>query len=188
MYIIGTHLKYMPSTATIHSLWTELQAGEFPRGRNYKRMPNMRSSVVLVKVTLKYTLLGRIWSICQVPRRSISCGRSYTQGNSPRDEIKDDTTSPVVMRFWSKWHWHIHYWVASEVNANYRDDPLAVDGATHRGIPPGTKLKMTLQVQFLCVSGQSDIDIYIIGSPLKYMPTTATIHWLWTELQAGEFP
>jgi hypothetical protein len=47
---------------------------------------------------------------------------------------------------------------------------------------------MSLQEQFLSVYGQSDIDIYIIGSPLIDVSLTVTIRWLWTELQAGEFP
>jgi hypothetical protein len=45
-----------------------------------------------------------------------------------------------------------------------------------------------LQVQFLCVYGQSEVEIYIIGSTLKYIPSTRAIHSLWVELDAGEFP
>jgi hypothetical protein len=50
------------------------------------------------------------------------------------------------------------------------DDPLAMDEATSRGIPSDAKLqlkivkdKCMLQVQFSSDSGQSDIEIYIIG-------------------------
>ena len=178
----------MPSTTTVHWLWTELQTGEFPRGRNCKRIPILRSSAVLVKVTLAYTLLGPIWYLCQVLWRSIGCGRSYIQANSPKDEITNAYQKWDLVRFWSKWHWNIHYWDPSEVYAKYHNDPLAVGGATRRGIPPGTKLKTTLQVQFLSVSSQSDVDVYIIGSSLKYMPSPMTNGWLWTDLQAGEFP
>jgi hypothetical protein len=42
--------------------------------------------------------------------------------------------------------------------------------------------------EILVVSGQSDVEIYTIGSTLKYMPSPMTIRWLWTKLQAGEFP
>jgi hypothetical protein len=142
----------------------------------------------MVKVKLKYTLLDRLWSICHVPWRTVGCRRSYKQGNLPKDESKDDAASPVLVRLWSKWSWNIHYWVDSEVYAKYHDERLPADRATSREIPPRTKLKTVLQVQFLCVYGQSDVEIYIIGSPLKYMPNSTMIHWLRTELDAGEFP
>jgi hypothetical protein len=148
----------------------------------------MCSRSVRVKVMLKYTLSGRLWSMRQAPRQSHVSGRSYKQGNSPKDEIKDDAASPVLVRLWSKWSWNIHYWVDSEVYAKYHDERLPADRATSREIPPRTKLKTVLQVQFLCVYGQSDVEIYIIGSPLKYMPNSTMIHWLRTELDAGEFP
>ena len=92
------------------------------------------------------------------------------------------------MRLWSKWCWNIHYWVDSEVYAKYHDERLAADGATSRGIPFRTKFKTTLQHQFLCVSGQSDVDIYIIVSPLNHMPSPIMIAPPWMELQAREFP
>jgi hypothetical protein len=45
-----------------------------------------------------------------------------------------------------------------------------------------------LRVQYLCGSGQSNFEIYVIGSTLKYVPTPMTSGWLRMELQAREFP
>ena len=149
----------------------------------------------MVKVTLKYTLLGRLCSICQVPWRTVACRQSYKQGNFPKDEIKDDATSQVLVRLWSKWCWNIHYWVDSEVYAKYHDDRMSVDGVTSRGIPSDAKFHLQtlkhnclLPGQFLHVSGQTEFQIYIIWSPLKYVPSTMTNGWLPRELQAGKFP
>jgi hypothetical protein len=74
------------------------------------------------------------------------------------------------------------------VYAKSHDDPLAADGATSTGIPPRTKLKTHTEHEMQHASGQSDIEIYIFGMHLKYIPSTTTIHWLWAELDAGEFP
>ena len=63
-----------------------------------------------------------------------------------------------------------------------------MDGATSRGIPSEAKLEMDDEHDILHVYGQSDVEIYIIGSTLKYMPSTMTIARPWMELQAGEFP
>ena len=178
----------MPSTMTNGWLRTELQAGEFPQMRNYEHIPKLRSCTFMVKVTLKYTLLGRLWSMRQAPWQSQVRGRSYKHGNSLRCEIRNTRRSWDRGRLGSKWRWNIHYWVASEAYAKYHDDRLATDRDIHSGIPPRTKLKTMLQAQFLHVSGQSDVEIYIIGPPLKYMPSAMTIGWLWMELQPGEFP
>ena len=45
-----------------------------------------------------------------------------------------------------------------------------------------------LEVQFSMVSGQSDVEIYIIWLPPKYMPSTMTIGWLPTEIYVRESP
>ena len=95
---------------------------------------------------------------------------------------------PVPVRFWSNQVSNIRYCVASETFATYHDERLAADGATSRGIPPRTKLESYDEHEILPVSGQSDIEIYILGSLLKYMPSTMTIARPWMELQAGEFP
>jgi hypothetical protein len=142
----------------------------------------------MVKVTLKYTLLGRLWSRCNVPPKSIGCGRSYMQRNSPKDEITNACRTWDLVRLWSKWHWHIGYWVASEVNAKFHDERLAMHGDIWRGIPSDAKWRTYPEGEILHVFGQGDIDVYIIGWPLKYMPTPMTIRWLWTELRGGEFP
>jgi hypothetical protein len=57
IYIIGSPLEYRSSPITIRWLWTKLQPGEFPQIRNYKRTTKLRSRSVMVKVTLKYTLV-----------------------------------------------------------------------------------------------------------------------------------
>ena len=92
------------------------------------------------------------------------------------------------MRSWSKWRWNIPYWVTSEVYAKSHDDPFATDGATDRGIPSDAKLGTQDEHEIQVGYAQSDVDIYIIGPPLKYMPSAMTIRWLWTEPQPGEFP
>jgi hypothetical protein len=74
------------------------------------------------------------------------------------------------------------------VFAKSHDERLAVDGAVSWGIPSDAKLKTTLEVQFLSVSGQSEVEIYIIGSTLKHMPSTMTIAHPSMEIYAGEFP
>ena len=155
----------------------------------------MRCSAVLVKVTLKYTWLGRLRSMRQAPRQSHVSGRSYKQGNSPKGEIRIVRRTCVLGRLRSKWCLNIHYWDTSEVYAKSHGDPLAMDGAIGRGIPYDAKLQLKivkhhclLQVQLSCVYGQSDVEIYLIGSPLKFMPSPMTIRWLRTELQTGEFP
>ena len=109
IYMIGSPLKYAPSPATIARPWTELQAVQFPQGRSYNRTTNMCSRSVSVKVMLKYTLLGHLWSICQVPRQSHVSGRSYKHWNSLRCEIRIARRTWDLARFWSKWHWNIHY-------------------------------------------------------------------------------
>ena len=141
IYIIGSPLKYVPSLATIAHPLTELHIGEFPQMRNYKWATKVRSRLVTVKVMLKYTLLGRLWSVCQVLWRTVGCGRSYKQGNSLRWEITNISRSWDPARLWSKWHWNIHYWVASEVCAKPRDNRKFVDGATSTGIPSDAKLE-----------------------------------------------
>ena len=149
----------------------------------------------MLKVTLKYTLLGRLWSICQVQWPSHIRRWRYMQGNSLRCEIKkkDSYTelcarSAVLVRFWSKWHWNMHYFVTSEVYAKDYDDRLAADGATCRGISSDATLESHNEGEILDIYGQSNIEIYIIGSLLKYAPNPATIARPWTELQAGQFP
>jgi len=42
--------------------------------------------------------------------------------------------------------------------------------------------------EILVVSGQSDVEIYTIGSTLKYMSSTMTIAHPSMEIYAGEFP
>ena len=163
IYVIGSPLKYMPSPMTIRWTWTELQTREFPRGRNYKRTTNMSSRLVMVKVTTRYTLLGHLWSICQVPWRSHLPGRRYKQGNFLRCEIRNGRRTWVLGRLWSKWHRHIHYWFASEVYANSHDDPLAACRPTARGIPSDATTRANPEAEILHVSRQSDIEIYIIG-------------------------
>ena len=103
IYMIGSPLKYAPSPATIARPWTELQAVQFPQGRSYNRTTNVRSRSVRVKVTLKYTLLRRLWSICQVPWRSVSYGWSYKQGNFLRCAITNARRSWDPGRLGSKW-------------------------------------------------------------------------------------
>ena len=185
----------MPSRMTIRWLRTELQAAESPQMWNYKRTTNMSSRSVVVKVMLKYMLVCQLWSICQVPWRSVGCKRSYSQGNSLRCEIRNAWRTWVLDRLWSKWHRHIHYCVTSEVYDNSHDERLAMHGATSRGIPSDAKFQLKivkhncmLQVQFLSVSGQTEFQIYIIGSTLNYMRSPMTIARTWMELQAGEFP
>jgi hypothetical protein len=47
---------------------------------------------------------------------------------------------------------------------------------------------VALQAEILCVSAPSNIDIYIIESPLNCVPTAVTNGWLWMDLDSGEFP
>ena len=178
----------MTTPMMIRWLWTKLRPGEFPKIRNYERVPKLRSCMFLVIVTSTYTLLRYLWSMCQLLWWSVSCGQSYKQGNSLRCEIENARRTWVLGRFWSKWHWNMHYWVASEVYANSHDEQLAVNGDIPRGIPWDAKLETQDEHEILHVSGQSDIERYIIGSTLKYMPRPMTICWTWTELQAEEFP
>jgi hypothetical protein len=65
---------------------------------------------------------------------------------------------------------------------------MSVDGATRREMPSDVKIRTRPEAENLRVSGQSDVDIYIIETHLKYIPSTTTIHSLWVELDAGEFP
>jgi hypothetical protein len=44
------------------------------------------------------------------------------------------------------------------------------------------------EAEILDVSAQSDIEIYIIYSPLKHIPTPLAVGWLWRKLDSGEFP
>jgi hypothetical protein len=148
IYIIRSTLKYVPSTMTNGWLRTEVQAGEFPQMRNYEHIPKVRSCMFMVKVMLKYTLLGRLWSMCQVPWRTVGYGRRYKQGNSPEDEIKDDPTSPVLVCLWSEWRWNIPYWVTSEVYAKYHDDRTSLYGATSWGISSDAKLETDDEHEF----------------------------------------
>ena len=149
----------------------------------------------MVKVTLKYTLLGRLWNICQRPWRTVGRGRSYMQGNSLRCEIGNEWRTWVLDPLWSKWCRIIHYWVDSEVSAKSHEKRLATDGDICRGIPSDAKLELQtlkhnglLLRQFLHVTGQTEFQIYVIETPLKYMASTMTIAHPWTELQAEEFP
>ena len=71
--------------------------------------------------------------------------------------------------------------MTSEVYDNSHDERLAMHGATSRGIPSDAKFQLkivqyncALQVQFLSVSGHTEFQIYIIGSPLKSMPSSMT--------------
>jgi hypothetical protein len=79
-------------------------------------------------------------------------------------------------------------WGPSEVYSNCRDNRFDVDGSTARGIPSDAKLESHNEGEILDIFGQSDIEIYIIRSPLKYVPSLATMASLWTELHIGEFP
>ena len=63
-----------------------------------------------------------------------------------------------------------------------------MDGATSRGIPSDAKLESNDEGEILHVSGQSDIEIYMIGSTPMYMPSPMINGWPRTELQRGEFP
>ena len=63
-----------------------------------------------------------------------------------------------------------------------------MDGATSRGIPSDAKLESNDEGEILHVSGQCDIEIYIIGSTPMYSPSPATIARPWTDLQAVQFP
>jgi hypothetical protein len=155
---------------------------------NYAHIPKVRSCMFQVKVTSKYTLLGRLWRVCKVTWWSHARRLSYGEGNSLRCEIRNSWRTWVLGPLWSKWHWNIHYRVTSEVYANFHDDRLSTNGDICRGIPPRLKSKTTLQAQFLHVSGQSNIEIYIIGSPLKGMPIPMMMARPWTELQARQFP
>jgi hypothetical protein len=56
-----------------------------------------------------------------------------------------------------------------------------------RGIPSDTKLETHPEAEILHVSGQSEVEICIIGSPLKYAPSPATVAHPWTLLQGGQF-
>ena len=195
IYIIGSTLKYVPSTMMDGWLRTEIYAGEFPKmwNVNYRHLNiivcyQASSCAFLVKVMLKYTLLGRLWSICQVPWRTVPCGRSYNQGNSLRCEIRNELRRWDLGWLWSKWCWNIHYWVDSEVYAKPHHERLAVDGATSRGISSDAKLESHDEHEILHVSSQRDVEIYIIRSTLRYMPSTMTNGCLQTELRAGEFP
>ena len=185
----------MPNPVKNGWLQTEIYPGEFPKMWNFNdRHLNIiecyyaSSCTFLVKPSFKYTLLRRLWNICYVPWRTVGCGWSYKQGNSPKDEIRIVRRTWDPARFWSKWHWNIHSWVASKVYAKYHDDRTSMDGATSRGIPSDAKLETDNEHDTFDVSGQSDVEIYIIGPPLKYMPIPITIPPPWTELQAGEFP
>jgi hypothetical protein len=60
MCIIGSPVNYMPTTMTIARPWTEIYAGEFSQMRNQKQVTKLRYRSVMVKVMLKYTLLGQL--------------------------------------------------------------------------------------------------------------------------------
>ena len=65
---------------------------------------------------------------------------------------------------------------------------MSVDGATRKEMPSDVKIRTLPEAENLRVSGQSDVDVYIIETPLMHIPSTATIHWLREELHSGEFP
>jgi hypothetical protein len=145
--IIGWTLKYMPSAPTIGWLSTELPGGEFPKMRNFnyrslKIIACYKSStwLSLLKPSFKYTSLGRLWSIYQVPRRSHVRGWSYSQVNYIRCKNTNAYRGSDPARFRSKWHWNINCWDAFEVSAKSHDDPTSMDGATGRGIASDAKL------------------------------------------------
>jgi hypothetical protein len=54
--------------------------------------------------------------------------------------------------------------------------------------PKMRNYKRLYEAEILCVFVGSELDIYIIVPPLKYVPTPVTIAHMWTDLQAGEFP
>jgi hypothetical protein len=63
-----------------------------------------------------------------------------------------------------------------------------VDGATARGIPSEAELETRDEGEIWVDHGQSDVEIYIIGSPVKYMLNPMTNVCLQTEIYAREFP
>jgi hypothetical protein len=54
--------------------------------------------------------------------------------------------------------------------------------------PKMRNYKRRYEAEIMHVFGQSDIDIYIIESPLMYVPTPMMNGWPWTDLHSGEFP
>ena len=50
------------------------------------------------------------------------------------------------------------------------------------------KISCVLQAEILCVYAQSEVEIYIIWTPLKHIPTPVTICWLWVQLHWGKLP
>ena len=81
----------------------------------------------------------------------------------------------------------MHYWVPCELHANYDDDRTSVDGDICWGIPSDAKSETSDEGEIQVGYGQSDVEIYIIGSTLKSVPSPMMNGWLRTKIYAGEF-